>query len=192
MLIRKTKRMELDKRIKALTDIQSVTNGCHDWEFMTKKGYFADSLANFQDLSKCEYGEYAGYREHDKCFYCEVILPDGTPDYNWFTYFIPEDILLPEEKPVEKKYRAFTLSEWINQYEIGQIIHYRCKSPEIELRHMYTGYAYGIGADIEKTTSGTLTLGVASYALDYLFEEYELEMNGVWQPFGIEVKENEE
>lgn len=188
MLIRKTKRMELDKRIKALTDIQSVTDGCHDWEFMTKKGYFAQSIFNFKELRRlCVYGEYAGWREHNQCFLCEQ-----AGDKAYFSYFLPEDSLLPEAKPVEKKYRAFTLSEWINQYEIGQIIHYRCKSPEIELRHMYTGYAYGIGADIEKTTSGTLTLGVASYALDYLFEEYELEMNGVWQPFGIEVKENEE
>ena len=181
--------MELNKRIKALTDIQSVTNGCHDWKFMTKKGYFANSIFDFKDLERtCVYGEYAGWREHNQCFHCEVILPDGTTDYNWFSYFLLEDSLLPEVKP-EKKYRAFTLTEWFNQYEIGQIIHYRCKSPKIELRHMYTGYAYGIGADIEKTTSGTLTLGVASYALDYLFEEYEIEIDGEWQPFGTEVKE---
>jgi hypothetical protein len=57
---------------------------------------------------------------------------------------------------------------------------------------MYTGYAHGIGADIEKTTSGTLTLGVASYTLDCLFDDCEIEVNGEWQPFGIEVKENEE
>lgn len=38
--------MELDKRIEALTDIQSVTNGCHDWQFMDKKGYFANSIMN--------------------------------------------------------------------------------------------------------------------------------------------------
>ena len=64
--------MELDKRIKALTDIQSVTNGCHDREFMTKKGYFAQSIFDFKDLKRtCVYGEYAGWREHNQCFLCE-------------------------------------------------------------------------------------------------------------------------
>jgi hypothetical protein len=38
MLIRENKRMEFDKRIKALTDIQSVTDGCHDGKLMNKKG----------------------------------------------------------------------------------------------------------------------------------------------------------
>ena len=182
--------MELDKRIKTLTDIQSVTSGCHDGKLMNKKGYFADRIAEFKDLSKCMYGEFVEYREHEQCFLCEIDHYDGTFDHTYYRYFILEDRLLPEVKP-EKKYRAFTLTEWINQHDIGEIIHYRCKSPKIELRHMYTGYVHGIDVDIEKATSGTMTLGVASYSLDYLFEEYEIEMNGEWQPFGTEVKEKE-
>ena len=136
--------MKFDKRIKALTDIQSVTDGCHDWEFMTKKGYFADRIVNFQDLSKCEYGTYVDYREHDKCFHCEVNLPDGTTNYNWFSYFLPEDSLLPEEKP-EKKYRPYSLNEFLNEHEIGDKITYRHKmkeQPENFIRHkeMICGY----------------------------------------------------
>ena len=151
---------------------------------MTKKGYFGNRIVNFQDLSKCEYGTYVDYRELDKCFQCAVDMLDGITAYTWFTYFIPEDSLLPEAKP-EKKYRPYSLAEWIEKHEIGDVIHYRCKSPKIELRHIYTGYAHGIEADIKNTTSGTITMGVASYSLDYLFEEYEIEINGVWQPFGV-------
>ena len=175
--------MELDKRIASITDIYSVNDGCHDWKFMNQKGYFANRIVDFQDLSKCVYGEYNDYREHDKCFSCKVYSSNGTSDSDWFTYFIPEDDLKPKEP--EKKYRAFTLAEWIDQYEIGDIIRYRCKSQKIELRHMYVGYAYGIGTDIKNTTSGTLTLGVASYTLDYLFEDYEICIYGEWQPFGV-------
>lgn len=172
--------MELNKRIKALTDIQSVTNGCHDWEFMTKKGYFANSIFDFKDLKRtCVYGEYAGWREHNQCFLCEQ-----AGDKEYFSYFLPEDSLLPEEKP-EKKYRAFTLTEWINQHEIGDVIHYRSKSEGIEAHIMYMGTYH-------HKAKGTIVLGVASYTLDCLFEECELEINGEWQPFGIEVKENEE
>ena len=165
--------MELNKRIKALTDIQSVTNGCHDWEFMTKKGYFANSIFDFKDLKRtCVYGEYAGWREHNQCFLCEQ-----AGDKAYFSYFLPEDSLLPEEKP-KKKYRAFTLTEWINQYEIGQIIHYRSKSEGIEANIMYMGTYH-------HKNKGTIVLGVASYTLDCLFEDCEIEINGEWQPFGV-------
>ena len=177
--------LELDKRIKAITDIKSVTDGCHDWELMNKKGYFADRIFDFKDLKRtCMYGEYAEYREHDQCFLCKIDHHDGTFDDTYYRYFIPEDSLLPEEEP-EKKYRAFTLAEWFNQHEIGDVIRYRCKSQKIELRHLYAGYAYSIGTDIKNTTSGTLILGVASYTMDYLLEDYEIEVNGEWQPFGV-------
>lgn len=43
---------------------------------------------------------------------------------------------------------------------------------------MYIGYAHVIDVDIKNTTSGTLTLGVASYTLDYLFEDCEIEVDG--------------
>ena len=173
--------MKLDKRIKALTDIQSVTNGCHDWQFMTKKGYFAESITDFENLKKCVYAEYIGYREHERCFhYWDE--KDGKDYTHYARYFIPEDSLLPE-KP-EKKYRAFTLTEWINQYEIGQIIHYRSKSDGIEANIMYMGTYHHKG-------KGTIVLGVASFTLDCLFEDCEIETNGEWQPFGVLVEENE-
>ena len=176
--------MELDKRIKTLTDIQSVTSGCHDGKLMNKKGYFGDRIAEFKDLSKCMYGEFVEYREHEQCFLCEIDHYDGTFDHTYYRYFIPEDSLLPEVKP-EKKYRAYTLAEWIDQHEIGEVIHYRCKSKEIELCHMYLGTRH-------TQESVKITLGDASYSFDYLFENFELFYNGEWQPFGIEVKENEE
>ena len=37
-----------------------------------------------------------------------------------------------------------------------------------------------------------MTLGVASYTLDYLFEDYEIEVNGEWKPFGVLDNEKEE
>ena len=174
--------MELDKRIKALTDIQSVTSILNNRD-LDKKGYFADHIAEFKDLSKCMYGEFVEYREHEQCFLCEIDHYDGTFDHTYYRYFIPEDSLLPKVKP-EKKYRAFTLTEWINQYEIGQIIHYRSKSEEVEAHIMYMGTYH-------HKNKGTIVLGVASYTLDCLFEEYELEIDGEWMPFGIEVKDEE-
>ena len=39
--------------------------------------------------------------------------------------------------------------------------------------------------DIEFKNKGTIVLGVASYTLYCLFEEFEIEINGEWQPFGV-------
>lgn len=82
----------------------------------------------------------------------------------------------------EPKYRPYTLAEWIEQHEIGEVIHYRSKSGEMELRHMYVGtrHSQGIKKIIVK-----ITLGNVSHTFDYLFEDYEIEVNGEWQPFGV-------
>ena len=190
--------MELDKRIKALTDIQSVTNGCHDWEFMTKKGYFADRIAEFKDLSKCMYGEFVEYREHEQCFLCEIDHYDGTFDHTYYRYFIPEDILLPEEKP-EKKYRPYSLNEFLNEHEIGDKITYRHKykeQPENFIRHkeMICGYQIQTGmADVPG--EGLINLGGTWMSLQAMFDDCETSNSylypEVWEPFGVLDKENE-
>ena len=179
--------MELDKRIKALTDIQSVTNGCHDWEFMTKKGYFANSIFDFKDLKRtCVYGEYAGWREHNQCFLCEVILPDGTTDYNWFSYFLPEDSLLPEEKPVEKKYRPYSLEEFLEIFDVGDQIEFRYKDTDDVKHAMFTGYITDVERIDDKTPGACeVMLGIFHYSLLDLFKDFELSYNGEWQPFGV-------
>ena len=92
----------------------------------------------------------------------------------FYRFFIPEADL----KPVEKKYRAFSLAEWIEHHEIGEVIHYRSKSEGIEAHVMYMGTYH-------HKNKGTIVLGVASYTLDCLFEEFEIEIDGKWQPFGV-------
>ena len=181
--------MELDKRIKAITDIKSVTDGCHDWEFMTKKGYFANSIFDFKDLKRtCMYGEYGEYREHDQCFLCEIDHYDGTFDHTYYRYFIPEDVLIPEEP--EKKYRPYTLAEWVDQHEIGEVIHFRDKDYKQQFHVMYSGYIIDEGEDIQDIrTIGRIVFMFTGYFLEELFKDYEICINGEWQPFGVVDKE---
>ena len=177
--------MELDKRIKAITDIQSVTSGCHDWQFMTKKGYFANSIVSFKDLDKsCVYGEYAAYREEeDRCFLCLADLPKGSESC-YYAHFIPEDALNPVES--KKKYRPYTLAEWINQHEIGEVIHYRDKDYKQQFHVMYSGYIIDEGEDIQDVrTIGRIVFMFTAYFLEELFKDYEICINGEWQPFGV-------
>ena len=173
--------MELDKRIvkgkRPLTcfDLKEAE------QFIGKKGYFAHCIDYYEDLKSTVFGTLGSTEDGDhSCFVCT----EETLDNYYYHFFIPEEWVLPDVKP-KKKYRPYTLAEWIGQHTIGDVIRYRCKSQKIELRHLYVGYGYGIGTDIKNTTSGTLTLGVASYTLDYLLEDYEIEVNGEWLPFGV-------
>ena len=175
--------LRLDDRIFDIADIKTVITA--DENDVGKMGYFANSIHLFKNLEgqdRLKYGkliylsdlDYGGDKS-DKCFVCSN---------QWaYRYFIPEDALKSEEP--EKKYRPFTLAEWIDQHEIGEVIHYRSKSGEMELRHMYVGTRHSPGI---KKTILKITLGDVSHTLDYLFENYEIEVDGEWQPFGIEDK----
>ena len=163
--------MELDKRIRAIVDILTVVNSDMGG-IIGKTGYFGNSIMDFKRLDTCEHGELTGIiRNTDRCFEYENCADSGRQGY---CYFIPEDWVLPEEK----KYRPYTLAEWIDQHEIGEVIHYRSKSEGIEAHVMYMGTYH-------HKNKGTIVLGVASYTLDCLFEEFEIEIDGKWQPFGV-------
>ena len=178
--------LELVKRIKAITDIKSVTDGCHDWELMTKKGYFANSIFDFKDLKRtCVYGEYAGWREHNQCFLCEQ-----AGDKTYYSYFLPEDSLLPGEH--EKKYRPYTLEEFSNIFKVGDLVEFRYKDSDEVKCTMFTGYITDVERIDDKTPGACeIMLGISHYSLLDLFKDFELFYNGKWQPFGTEVKEKE-
>lgn len=177
--------MELDKRVKEGRRPLTCFDLKEASDFLEKTGYFTNELDNFSDLSEIgcfsevQFGRLLKINNNKRCAF-KYLSMDGSYE-NSYRFFLPEDWVLPKEK----KYRPFTLDEWIGQHTMGDVIRYRCKSQKIELRHMYVGYAYGIGTDIKNTTSGTLTLGDSSYSLECLFEDYEIKVDGEWQPFGV-------
>ena len=172
--------MELDKRIRAIVDILTVINSDMGG-IIGKTGYFGNSIMDFKRLDTCEHGELTGIiRNTDRCFEYENCADSGRQGY---CYFIPEEWVLPE-KP-EKKYRPYTLAEWIDQHEIGEVIHCRNEHKQ-EFYVMYTGYVIDNGEDIQDTrTAGKIMLINMGYLLQELFERYEICINGEWQPFGV-------
>ena len=175
--------MELDKRIRAIVDILTVVNSDMGG-IIGKTGYFGNSIMDFKRLDTCEHGELTGIiRNTDRCFEYENCADSGRQGY---CYFIPEEWVLPE-KP-EKKYRPYTLAEWIEQHEIGEVIHYRDKDykQKFEFNVMYTGYVIEHGEDIQDVrTIGRIMLLGTAYFLEDLFENYVICINGEWQPFGV-------
>ena len=172
--------MELDKRIRSIVDILTVINSDMGG-IIGKTGYFGNSIMDFKRLDTCEHGELTGIiRNTDRCFEYENCADSGRQGY---CYFIPEDYLLPEEPKTE--YRPYTLAEWIDQHEIGEVIHCRNEHKQ-EFYVMYTGYVIDNGEDTQDVrTTGRIMLINMGYLLQELFDRYEICINGEWQPFGV-------
>ena len=166
--------MELDKRIiegKKPLDCFDAENEELMKSFLNKEGYFSNNLENFCLLDGCFKLFLSNvFKDLKSCF-----IDDKGRDWK---FFLPVEWVKEPEKESEKKYRAFTLTEWINQHEIGDVIHYRSKLDGIEAHVMYMGTYH-------HKNKGTIVLGVASYTLDCLFEECEIEIDGKWLPFGV-------
>ena len=166
--------MELDKRIvegKKPLDCFDAENKDLIKPFLNKEGYFSNNLENFCLLDGCFKLFLSNvFKDLKSCF-----IDDKGREWK---FFLPVEWVKEPEKESEKKYRAFTLAEWIEHHEIGEVIHYRSKSEGIEAHIMYMGTYH-------HKNKGTIVLGVASYTLDCLFEELEIEIDGKWQPFGV-------
>ena len=171
--------MELDKRIKDISTIQTILQ--HDVNCIGCEGYFFDEFVQTKDLSKCRYGKLIDITTHDDrndlCFKAEY--KEGLVGF--YRFFIPEADL----KPVEKKYRPYTLAEWIDQHEIGEVIRFRNTCNQ-EFNVMYLGYILDTNDDIQDIrTKGQIMFVSTPYTLQELFERYEICVNGEWQPFGV-------
>ena len=166
--------MELDKIIiegKKPLDCFDAENKELIKPFLNKEGYFSNNIENFCLLDGCFKLFLSNvFKDLKSCF-----IDDKGRDWK---FFLPVEWVKEPEKEPEKKYRAFTLAEWIEQHEIGEVIHYRSKSEGVEAHIMYMGTYH-------HKNKGTIVLGVASYTLDCLFEECEIEIDGKWLPFGV-------
>lgn len=170
--------MKLDERIldgKKPLDCFDAENSELIKPFLNKEGYFSNNLENFCLLDGCFKRLLSNvFKERKSCF-----TDDEGRDWKFF---------LPVEwvKEPEEKYRAFTLAEWVNQHEIGEVIHYRDKDYKQEFCVMYSGYIIDDGEDIQDVrTIGRIVLMFTGYFLEELFKDYEIEIDGKWLPFGV-------
>ena len=179
--------MELDKRIKDISTIQTILQ--HDVNCIGCKGYFFDEFVQTKDLSKCRYGELIDITTHDDrndlCFKAEY----EEELVGFYRFFISEDDL----KPVEKKYRPYSLEEFSNIFKVGDLVVFRYKDSDEVKCAMFTGYITDVERIDDKTPRACeIMLGIFHYSLLDLFKDFERFYNGRWWSFGTEVKENEE
>ena len=169
--------MELDKRIKEGKRPLTCFDLKEAEQFIGKDGYFAHEMEAFENLDRCYFSRLLGFDTCNKSI--PFAVANASRDYE---FFIPAEWV----KESEKKFRAFTLAEWADKHEIGEIIHFSYKDGRQEFNVMYTGYVIEHGEDIQDVrTIGRIMLMDTAYFLEDLFENYVICINGIWQPFGV-------
>ena len=179
--------MKLDSRI--IKGKRPLT--CFDTEqakeFLGKECYFSNCKVHYKNLSAFEKFESLT----DYCIgtlTAIMDLGDRVFDVDQqckeFRYCLPCEWVKSEEP--EKKYRPYTLAEWVDQHEIGEVIHYRDKDYKQQFHVMYSGYIIDEGEDIQDIrTIGRIVFMFTAYFLEELFKDYEICINGEWQSFGV-------
>lgn len=168
--------MELDKRIKSLSDILTCFDVERAKEFLGEKGYFAGDLYCFTDLQSCTYGTLT-----DACD--DQAGPFHMREDNaYHQHFIPECLL----KSKEKQYRPYTFMEFTDKFTVGQPIKFRQKGAVGFERYLIlNGYQH---EQHEGRAVTYIYIGSQGYTLDALFNDYEWQEHYTedFEPFGVE------
>ena len=180
--------MKLDKRIEneRLIYTPFTTNRPK----LHEKGYFTDDIHSFKDLEhfNCRYGELVEHDGSDYPFpYCcesDDGCGDGNTTVDWYAFYIPESSLKSEEK--EKKFRPYTLQEFLKKFHVGQPIKFRQKRAVGYERYLIVNGYSRDGWNGQSTPY--ICIGNVLYSLDALFIDYEYNDNCTedFKPFGVE------
>lgn len=185
--------MELDKRIKEGKKPLDCFDIKEAKKYIGKECYFSDHLCTFNKLLDAySYVTADMLVLKEKHLYVGELLTVGDSDEScyeagingeaeWFQFCLPCEWV----KESKKKYRPYTLAEWINQHEIGEVIRFRNTCNQ-EFNVMYLGYILDTNDDIQDIrTKGQIMFVSTPYTLQELFERYEICINGEWLPFGV-------
>jgi hypothetical protein len=160
--------MELDKKIK----VKKIFDVFSDYEevkkYFNKEVYCADFIENFSNLKL-----YTD-RKILKTFFpqeCKPFLCSGKQH----RYVLPCEFV-----EQEKQYRAFTIDEFLNHFDIGEVVVFRSKAmPNIICHVLFDGY-------METGKEAFVILGLHRYSLQELFTSYEYDDGDNWFTFGVE------
>jgi hypothetical protein len=160
--------MELDKKIK----VKKIFDVFSDYEevkkYFNKEVYCADFIENFSNLKL-----YTD-RKILKTFFpqeCKPFLVGGQQ----YRYVLPCEFV-----EQEKQYRAFTIDEFLNHFDIGEVVVFRSKAmPSIICHVLFDGY-------METGKEAFVILGLHRYSLQELFSNYEYDNGNNWLCFGVE------
>ena len=167
--------MELDPKIK----VKKIFDCFSDFEevkkYYGKEVYCADFIENFSNLKS-----YTN-RRILKRFYpqeCKPYLCGG----QMYRFILPSEFV-----EQEKQYRAYTIDEFLNHFDIGEVIVFRSKvMPNIVCHVLFDGYM-----ETGKENDTSIILGQHRFSLQELFGSYEYcdGDSDDWFSFGVEIEE---
>lgn len=163
--------IELDKRIiegkKPLTAFDELES-----KYIGTDCFFSDKPSDFADLSKCQVGKLMSLDAVSGMFGASK-----NNSYAVFYFCLPCEWV--EEKK-EAKYRPYSLEEFIGDVNLGlePWITMRPVGMNKECKFLYTGYQ-------ETEVGEYICLGCFQFDFVSLFQNYEICINGEWQPFGV-------
>ena len=161
--------MELDKKIK----VKKIFDVFSDFEevkkYYGKEVYCADFIENFSNL-----------KLYTSLFVLKNAFPEECKPFlcvgQQYRFILPAEFV-----EQEKQYRAFTIDEFLNNFDIGEVIVFRSKvMPNIVCHVLFDGYIEGTCKEI------FVILGLHHYSLKELFSNYEYDNGDNWFPFGVE------
>ena len=162
--------MELDKKIK----VKKIFDCFSDFEevkkYFNKAVYCADFIENFSNLER--YTNTFIFKE----FHLQECKPFVCSGQR-YRFILPAEFV-----EQEKQYRALTIDEFLNHFDIGEVIVFRSKvMPDYALHLLFVGYVEN-GKDNEVA----IILGQHRYSLNDLFTNYEYDGGDNWFSFGVE------
>lgn len=160
--------MELDPKIK----VKKIFDCFSDFEeikkYFGKEVYCTDFTENFSNLKRFT------DKKIFKSFYTEECKPFLCDDKR-HRYILPCEFV-----EQEKQYRAFTIDEFLDRFDIGEVIVFRSKAkPDYVFHVLFNGYT-------ESSKDIFIILGVHCYTLQELFSNYEYDNGDNWAMFGVE------
>ena len=172
--------MELDKRIKEGKRPLTCFDLKEAEEYVGKKCYISNEYDFFRDLDFTQQKILNGVED------CET--PFHYDSDKQAEFCLPCDWV----KEPEKKYRPYSLEEFLEIFDVGDQIEFRYKDTDDVKHAMFTGYITDVKRIDDKTPGACeVMLGIFHYSLLDLFKDLERFYNGRWWPFGTEIKDEE-
>lgn len=182
--------MELDKRIIECKKPLTCFDTEQAKEFLGKECYFSNCKSHYKNLSAFE--KYVTLTDYCIGTLTAVMdLGDRVFDVDQqckeFRYCLPCEWVKSEEP--EKKYRPYSIKDFEKAFmneEFDDFIILRDKYNPDDI------YTLRYNGNFRKGQFEYICLGAKNFSFESLLENYEVaDYDGDWQPFGVEVKEQE-
>ena len=164
--------MELDPKIK----VKKIFDVFSDFEevkkYYGKEVYCADFIENFSNIER--YTNTFIFKEFH-LQECKPFVCSGQQ----YRFILPAEFV-----EQEKQYRPLTIDEFLNHFDIGEVIVFRSKAmPEYACHVLFVGYV-----EDSKNNGMNIILGQYRFSLKELFSSYEYcdGDSDNWFSFGVE------